>query len=336
MAVIAAGAAFAASARAEAPLDLSWTAPPSCPSREAIIAEVERLLASRAPRSSRVTARATITKARADYHLRMVVQGANGERARALDAPTCEELCDAAALILAIAIDPSAADPPAKPSPAPAPSIAPPKPTEPVERRAPPPSVPVRRTPPPPARVAPPVVIAEPMSLRLVAMVGADQGTFVGATPSLRVGAAFVAPPLRIELLGMFTWGGRIAAPMLPSAGGEMLRAGGALAGCFERSLDPGDKGAPRASICGGFEGGVIFGTSYGVTSPGSATAPWLAPTVYGVVRWPVRRALAVRFDLGIAVPIVEASFVVRGLGTVHRVSAVTGSGDIGIELDIF
>jgi hypothetical protein len=316
---------------AEVPLALAWRVPGGCPPREQVIAEVERLLASRAARSSRVTASATIAKSGGDYQLRMTIEG---KRERVLTAPTCAEVADAAALILAIAINPSAAmEAPRKKGAPAAPPPQPPKRPPPRESaKRPPPPRPVRA-----AKVVAPRPAPPPPKRRFIsgfATLGADEGTFVGATPQVRAGGAFFGRSLRLELGGHFTWGGRIASRSLTTVGAELWRAGGALSLCFDRALDAADPRAPRGALCGGFEAGVIHAQGYGVTD--SVIAPWLAPTVGGVLRWPARSRVGLRVDLGVSVPIIEPVFRIVGVGTVHPVGAVSARGGVGVEVDIF
>lgn len=356
---IAAAGLVALVARAEVPLTLTWSAPTGCPKREAVVAEVERLLAARTKPSSPVTASASITRGAGDYHLRIVVETPSGGRQRLLAAPTCAELADAAALILAIAINPSAVtEQPAPPRDAGAGNDAGPSPDagaagdagNPNDAGAPAASPSAVASAAPTARAsatpsgtanAPALVEPrssagpEPIALRAVAAVDLDQGTFRGATPSFRAGLSFVRAPLRLELAGMFTWGGRIPAPTLPDAGGEMWRAGGSLAACVERALDGAAPRGPRGGLCLGFEAGALRATSYGVLSPDQVTVPWLAPSIGALARWPLAKRFALRFDVGVAAPIVEPAFRILGVGIVHYVGLVTARGGVGIEVDL-
>ena len=166
-------------------------------------------------------------------------------------------------------------------------------------------------------------------------VIGLEIGAFRGAVPRAQVGLAFAAPPLRLEVAGMFAWGGRITAPSVPTAGGELWLAGGSLSGCFERALE-GDAGGPSAALCAFFEAAAVRAASFGVTSPDRAAAPWIAPGAQLLVRWPFTRRAALRLDVALAIPVVELSFNIEGLGLVHRIGAVSGRSGLGVELDIF
>lgn len=137
-AVLAAGRA-----RAGEPLSLAWAAPAGCPSRDDVLAETRRLLGGKIEGGAPLSARAEIVLvAPSDYRLRLGLDRTPGERPREVHAPTCAELGDAAALILALSIDPSAvagaspggalhADPAAPPPPpAPEPLAVPPPPRD--------------------------------------------------------------------------------------------------------------------------------------------------------------------------------------------------------------
>lgn len=339
--LLAAAGLSALAARAEPPLSLSWRAPEGCPSRETVLAEVTRLLGRDHARSS-IQAEATVDKSGDGHRLRVILRGDKTPRVRELTAPTCEELGDAAALILALAIDPSAvasAPPRAVESDAGAPPSPPPSVDAGVAQKEPsaPPSAPPKDPPrPPPRRSAaaegPPPA---PKSLRTHAQIGLEIGAFRGAIPRAQVGLAFAMPPLRLEVAGMFAWGGRISAPSVPTAGAELWLAGGSLSGCFERALE-GDARAPSAALCAFFEAAPVSAASFGVTSPDRAVAPWIAPGAQLLVRWPFSRRAALRLDVGLAIPVVELSFNIEGLGRVHRIGAVSGRSGLGVELDIF
>jgi hypothetical protein len=123
------------SAAAQTPsagLVLRWRAPRGCPSEGEVIAAVTRLLGRPVEDPSpRRVAVARIRRARRGWSLRITVSTGATRRHRALAGDTCDEVSEAAALVLALAIDPDVAarpagppDPP--PTPPPAVSNAPP------------------------------------------------------------------------------------------------------------------------------------------------------------------------------------------------------------------
>jgi hypothetical protein len=90
-------------------LELEWVSPPECDARQRTIAAVERLLGSSPGSVARgpLSASATVTgTANGDFHLLLIVQHGDEQLTRKLEAPSCVELSDAAALILALVLDP--------------------------------------------------------------------------------------------------------------------------------------------------------------------------------------------------------------------------------------
>ncbi|HVR63379.1 MAG TPA: hypothetical protein VMU50_15870, partial [Polyangia bacterium] len=145
-AVMAAGGAAAGADpdRDVAPeLSLTWQAPAGCPDGGDVEAQFARLLggAGRAPAAKHLTATATVQPAAAGrwtLRLETALDGVPGQRA--LEGDSCWTVASAAALILALTIDPNAtaAPEPAREEPgaraAPMVAIAPPPPPEPAPR----------------------------------------------------------------------------------------------------------------------------------------------------------------------------------------------------------
>jgi hypothetical protein len=89
------------------PVLLTWSGPGDCPSGERVVARVEQLL-SRAKRVGRpLVAEATIAAERDGYRLDLSTEHGEKRLRRTVHAEACEELADAAALILALWIDPA-------------------------------------------------------------------------------------------------------------------------------------------------------------------------------------------------------------------------------------
>lgn len=101
---------FCCAAGAQSPrFVLNWQAPPGCPPGAEVAREVDELIASAAPSMGNFTiaANATIATDHGGFTLTLTVRDAEGSHDRRLDAPACEELGHAAALIVALAIDPA-------------------------------------------------------------------------------------------------------------------------------------------------------------------------------------------------------------------------------------
>lgn len=324
-------------------LELSWSAPPGCPSREALIGEIRRLLGGSIENPGGVSARAEITARRAgDYRITLALRSDQGERMRDVQAPTCAELADAAALIIALAIDPSAVAgaPEASPMqapPSPAPSEAPPAsvtlpPPPPLSASpAPPPSwQPRTAAPHPSAMPAPPPPRSE---VHARAELGGEQGVFRHPSLMGRVGAAYVRGPLRVEIMGVFAWAGQIAALQAPTKGGSFWLGGGGLAGCYERPFEAAGRREGTSAVCAGVEAGAMGAAAYGVLSPAANTSAWVAPFVAGVTRWAFRPRVALRLDLTAFAPLVRSAFTIDGVGLVHRPGPVGVRAGVGLEV---
>lgn len=99
--------------------ELTWDAPLGCPSHAELTREVEGLIAdtSGVSRAAPIFASASITQEPDGFALKLTLRDIEAERVRRIGAPTCEELGHAAALIVAIAVDPTIlerrVDPPA-------------------------------------------------------------------------------------------------------------------------------------------------------------------------------------------------------------------------------
>jgi hypothetical protein len=93
--------------------DLAWNAPPECPTRDEVLAEVDRVLAgshqARVPAAAHVDV-ATTVNGRWSAVLRINARDGQGERQ--FEADTCVEIASATALILAVAAE-NGAPPPA-------------------------------------------------------------------------------------------------------------------------------------------------------------------------------------------------------------------------------
>jgi len=114
---------FSARARADAELEIAWSAPPACPDQPWALARVAAQLgrAIGASATDTLSARVEIEKQGSGFRMRVITarDGAQGERI--LENAKCEELAEAATLMIALTVDPNAvlgteAPPPASPA----------------------------------------------------------------------------------------------------------------------------------------------------------------------------------------------------------------------------
>jgi hypothetical protein len=131
-------------AYAETPVstELTWSAPAGCPGEAAVRAEIERLLGQTldARRDQKLSVKGAVRgDARSGFNAALRVTSARGAQRRELSNTDCQKLSEAAALVVALAIDPKLVVPP--PANLPAPESAPATPSAPAV------SVPVAATP---------------------------------------------------------------------------------------------------------------------------------------------------------------------------------------------
>jgi hypothetical protein len=278
--------------------DLEWVAPAGCSSRESVLAAVTRAVGPRrAADVEAIRVRAVVESSGRGYRVQLSTP--SGERA--LEAETCDQLADAVALILALAVEPSAA------APQPQERVAPPQPE--TERRK--PSVSAARS----SWLA----------------VGAGQVGDLGTLPGVAVGAeVFVGlrvPPVRLEISGAI-WAPRRQEVEGTTAGGELTLTSAVAQGCFLPVLD-------RFELGGCIGAGIdsMTATAFGpiVVSRGSAVWTVIAGEARaGIALYPW---LAVHAAFGLHVPGSRPFFVIEGVGQVHRPAPVSGRQSLTVEL---
>ncbi|MBX3275127.1 MAG: hypothetical protein KF729_32985, partial [Sandaracinaceae bacterium] len=115
--VLVALAALAAPSRAAAQLVLGWDVPDGCPPASAVHAEVARLLGGQLPDDVALEAGAVASSRRGRWRLRLTTLMAGVAGERVIEGDACAPLADAAALVLALMIDPLAVAAHAEPAP---------------------------------------------------------------------------------------------------------------------------------------------------------------------------------------------------------------------------
>jgi hypothetical protein len=230
-------------------VELSWSAPASCPPASAILADVEaltgRALAGGPPR---LIVSATVTPS--PWRARFTARSAAGRSERTLVGASCGALAQATAVIVAIAL----AD----------------------ARRVPGAPEPEWTWPEPPRRPQPAVLTISPLTTRWPVEVGPwasaalHAGVFPDPGPTVAAGIEVTRAALRLRL------GGYVRGAPDQTAEGRTLGyfgGGGRLEGCWVRA-------GRRAELeaCGGLEGGAWW--VHDQRSGRTTANPWLAPTV--------------------------------------------------------
>lgn len=320
---------------AEGPvLEVRWDAPAECPA-DAFTTSLDRLLAGSA---LVVPIRVEATVARTDDGWSIVTDfDAGPERAgrRSFQALTCRTVTQAAALAVAIAVDPGVLDrwvpledeesrvpeAPEVPEPreaergAPGPVARPPDELGPIEAAA---------------TVAPADDGTRERS-RWQGVAGVGGVVDGGALPGLGLGVAVAVGVQRGWLRGEVVGTRRFAtqqAASVPGVGGSFTQWWVGARGCGVPRL-----GAVELPLCAGLEGGRTAGRGTGLPSSRTSAQPWWAVAVDAGLAWPVRRWIALTARATLAVPLLRQTFTINGLGPVHTVGPVQGRGTLGVEL---
>lgn len=109
------------------PVELRWDAPAGCPAQAELDRQVAALLAGHPPADPRTRVAFRVERRGPQWQLHGEIHGAQASGRRDLSAATCDELVEAAALIVAIAVDPDfvPGEPAVPPPPPPAESTLP-------------------------------------------------------------------------------------------------------------------------------------------------------------------------------------------------------------------
>jgi len=320
-----------------APIAITWDALPSCPSKDEVQYEIERVLGGPPNPESRryLRAEARVSRFGSGFHLHLITDlgGAVGERD--LDGPTCGAVARAAALIVALTFDPDAVARQARavargssPAPPAPPSAAPASPPPPLpERAAVIPPAPLRPPTPPPRAEEPAAKPRPPFVLGLTGAIGVGALPEVGGAFGGRVGV--ILGRVRVDLGGSF-WPEKTATLAAhPSEGGRVRLATGEATGCYALLRNR----ALELSPCLGLELGSMAASSFGAESNGSGSALWVAPLAEVEAAVPIGRYVAAWLGLAAIVPALRPPFVFDPSGTVFTAGPVVGRATVGLEL---
>jgi hypothetical protein len=299
------------------PIQLTWTGPEACSDNGEVLAQIDLMLGATTARASAQPIVADATAERlSDGRWRVTLRTRSGdtEGERTLEDADCDAIRKAAALLLALMIDPNAAPPSDAPPAPPPPPSPPPKPVpepRPVRRRAPRP-VPRR---------------AEPMF-----SVGVDGVVDAGSLPAWAYGGRLTfgvaTSHASLELRSTLWLPRTQVSASSPSAGGRFTMAEQAIALCG---------GSDRTrrlavGVCAGPALVWMRGTGFGVTDPGSASALWPAAFVEGAAQIGLTRGLALRAAVGASASWLTPTFAIRQVGTIHTPHAGVARAALGVS----
>ena len=333
-------------------LRLEWTAPGGCPNGVEVVDRIETLLGVRiadlAPEP--IIASGKVREIGAlRYELTLETHQREQRFVRAMQAPSCAELSDAGALVLALAIDPTLAERQARSSAGAAPGTSalpteqPPAPgteAKPAPTEAKPRVETLDTT--DPDDEPPPLPPTQPSSgpswsarLGLVLDTGSVSDTSFGTSANvgldyggfrLELGALWL-PPARTYLPS----GDQVAfleAPT-PERGGAIDLVVAETDACYLPF-----RGDFELEGCAGLELGRLHGAGFGTSTEAEGSAPWFAARAGVLARAKATGALSVVVSAR-AVYVPQATeFVLENVGTVYRVPTFVGRFTLGIETE--
>jgi hypothetical protein len=307
-------------------LDLAWTAPAGCPDQAHVVAHVEELVGKRRPSQHPLQARGRLTTSSAGprYRLELFI-GADERSTRTMNGDDCARLADAAALILALDIDPEALTRGAEPEPSPPVAVTPPAP-EPT----PPAKLAVLAPGPRPAPVAPlaPHVHRNAVDAVLGGRAVLDTGSLPRTTLGLGAAAEITRGSLALDVSvvgykSQFTVDG----PRNGVGGAYVALVAFAAHGCWG--------GAGRAVDWRGCVGGELGREStrgVSIARPESSASLWSAVSLMLRARvWP-DRAVSPALGLALVHPVTAPKVGIQGFGTVFEPPALLVRFFLGIE----
>lgn len=342
-----------ATATADAPVpEVRWTAPTECPP-DAFTDALDRLLTG-STIATPIRVEATVERTTDGWSIRTDFEAGPGRTGqRVFQAPSCRTVSQAAALAIAIAVDPDVLDrwvptealERRRPSMGEGPSEHAGAPTAPAAPAVPEPTEPeaIGSAPSDPALALGPIEAAVPTpaakdatrgepSSRWRGLVGVAGMVGGGALPGPGLGVTAMVGVMhrgfRAELVGSRRFATQRAAAADPRVGGSFTQWWVGARGCGVPRI-----GAVELPLCAGLEGGRTAGRGTGLPAPRTSVQPWWAALVDAGLVWPVRRWLALSARATLAVPLLRQDFTITGLGVVHRVGPVEGRGTLGVEL---
>ncbi len=311
-------------------LDLTWSAPAECPDRAQVVAHVEALVGERRAGQHALSARGRIiagTSAR--YRLELLVDPSGSNAAtppRTMAGDDCAKLADAAALVLALDIDPDAGTPRDATSSAP--------PAEQID-----PEVPLLRTPEraPPLRLPRrPRASPTPVKPRLEGFAGVrflfDSGSLPRPTLGVAAATELVRGAFALDVqAAVYQSQFTITGPHHGVGGAYVsLATLGALA-CWG-----GVAGEVDWRGCAGGELGRDGTTGVSIAHPESSASLWSALSAMVLARvWP-ERTISPTVGLGATHPLSAPSITIQGFGTVFDPPAVVIRLFLGVEAHFF
>jgi len=316
------GAAMASGRPVQAAVPLRWEAPAGCPEASQVQAWVDALVEPSA--SGRARGEVVATAGR--FRLTLEIMTPSGTIERDLEALQCEPLARAAAVVVAVAVDPIEAEarasvpqPPLLAVTAAAPTAAArPSPAEPrrstISAAAPDPPAGSRRW--------------RPRSLMLGAEGGAGAGLLPGAHATAQAWAGLSWRRLEAQAMAMHRFGRLVEQPSGGGASISATTAGVALGPVMhERRWS--------LRLLAALEAGAMVADGRGLRNPRTAVSPWLGVGLRPGVAWSPVAWLALRGEIGLTASILRPRFTIAGGPLIHQTSLLEARIGLGLEFRI-
>ncbi len=294
-------------------LRLTWTAPTSCPDRTAVVDRVTHLVGRTPQTEEDAWFEADVTATDAGRWRAVVRSGwAGSATERRFESASCTSIASATALIIAMSIDPAGVADRA--------SVDTTRRDDRGDR--------TRDTP------APSTATERTETPTLHFALGPRTTADVGSLPkaSLGAGAGLALWQGRWTMTASAqAWLPRQASTNLAGVGGEIGLWTGELRGCTAVLQFGG-----HADVCLGAEAGAMDGVAVGLARPGRARGLWIAGLAGFAVRPTTSGLFGAWIGLDVGVPLTVPTYVIVGLGEVHRPWPVFARASMGMEFRVF
>lgn len=308
-------AALGTSAQPSTPaLTLEWDAPANCPGEDVVRRGIDGYLGRPARHASTTPVDAAVRVERIGedrWVAEIRIETRSGVNVRTMTADRCETLADATSLIVAVALDPTAAGMTAPGDPEPA--------TDPTPPQDPPNAVQTRAS-------APTSSDGSPSS----GFAFAAGGLLIGALPSAAGGITFGLglrrKALRVEARGSY-WFPRPAELPDSRIAGQL-----ALWTVGPRGCGVPSRGPVEFPLCGGVQAGQMRGRGADISDPVTDAVPWVAVEASAAATYLPDPHVGLTLGLDLAVPVVRPEFTVEGVGLAHRAAPAAGIAYLALE----
>lgn len=283
---------------------LAWDAPAGCSERAEVVAKVEELIGARfeVPREESVQVYGRVVQRAPSWVLTLSLTTSTGTEQRTLETKTCAALVEAAAVVIATAIDPMAIEPPPPPPPDPEPRVEPEAGVE----------LPPREL--PPTRPAPNHRRSTTAGF-VRAVGGVSVGPLPAVAPLIGLGVGLRRPWLRAELVAIHGFAQDAPSPW----GVGRIHQWSAIARiCAVPSVR-----WVEFPLCAGPELGVMTGRGRGVDASSTGQALWGAANLSPGILFVPSPRVGIGLQVDVVVPWSRPGFEIEGGGVVHRADAV-------------